>query len=300
MSSPRKWLKEDVRMSRGRTPSASRGRTLRAFVSQRLAEAVEEIFGAFERTIAEYEEDVCRLREENVRQRRTLTALLQPQDFQQLLVPEVEVSSVKQEWSPSLVQEEPEPTHIKEEEEELWSSQEEEQLQGVEEEAYITRFPFTPVPVKNENDEEEVQSSQLHQSQTVEEASSSTEQMKIEAVGEDCGLSQPARNLNPAANLQPTSDGEFLSSHCCETDIEDNEDKWKETSSRISTLQNDKLLNDKRSDNVEKPFTCSVCSKKFTVKGNLQTHMRGHTEPPTFELAECETTMGQVLWTSGW
>ncbi|XP_031155991.2 zinc finger protein 2-like [Sander lucioperca] len=54
--------------------------------------------------------------------------------------------------------------HIKEEQEDLWSSQEGEQLQELER-ADITKFPFTPVPVKSE-DEEEAQSSQLHQRQT--------------------------------------------------------------------------------------------------------------------------------------
>lgn len=44
---------------------------LRAFVSQRLTAAVEEIIGAFERTISEYEEEIDR-------QRRLLEAGRQP------------------------------------------------------------------------------------------------------------------------------------------------------------------------------------------------------------------------------
>ncbi|XP_078146650.1 uncharacterized protein LOC139932499 [Centroberyx gerrardi] len=148
---------------------------LRASVKQRLTAAVEEIFGLFERTIAEYEEEIDR-------QRRLLEDVLKPEiqinkaDGPQLFA----VPHEQQDWSPSL------------EQEELWTSQEGEQLQGPEE-ADITEFPFTPVPVKSEDDEETPQSSQLHQSQTEENreaeplASSSTEQMKTEDDGEDCG-----------------------------------------------------------------------------------------------------------------
>ncbi|XP_078146342.1 uncharacterized protein LOC139921417 [Centroberyx gerrardi] len=117
---------------------------LRASVKQRLTAAVEEIFGLFERTIAEYEEEIDR-------QRRLLEDVLKPEiqinkaDAPQLLVSEEEVPPEQQDWSPSLDQEDPEPPHIKEEQEELWTSQEGEQLQGPEE-ADITEFPFTPVP----------------------------------------------------------------------------------------------------------------------------------------------------------
>ncbi|XP_032363686.1 golgin subfamily A member 6-like protein 7 [Etheostoma spectabile] len=143
---------------------------LRALVEQRLTAAAEEIFGLFERTIAEYEEELCRSKEENERQRELLDAVFNPQlrvhraDVQQLWVvkevvpPEQQEcsSSVdQQEYSYNVDQQEPEaPPHIKEEQEELWSSQEEEQLLGLEE-SDITKFPFTPVPVKSEDDVEE-------------------------------------------------------------------------------------------------------------------------------------------------
>lgn len=45
---------------------------LREFVNQRLAAAAEEIFELYERTIAEYEEEVCR-------QRKLLDAILNPE-----------------------------------------------------------------------------------------------------------------------------------------------------------------------------------------------------------------------------
>ena len=49
---------------------------LRALVKQRLTAAE---FEQFERTIAEYEEEVCRLREDNERLHKLLDAVLKPQ-----------------------------------------------------------------------------------------------------------------------------------------------------------------------------------------------------------------------------
>ena len=50
----------------------SKVQTLRVVVKQRLTAAAEEIFELFERTIAEYEEELCR-------HRKLLDAVLQPQ-----------------------------------------------------------------------------------------------------------------------------------------------------------------------------------------------------------------------------
>ena len=50
----------------------SKVQTLRVFVKQRLTAAAEEIFELFERTISEYEEELCR-------HRKLLDAVLQPQ-----------------------------------------------------------------------------------------------------------------------------------------------------------------------------------------------------------------------------
>ncbi|XP_059205768.1 glutamic acid-rich protein-like isoform X2 [Centropristis striata] len=179
----------------------SKVQTVRALVEQRLTAAAEEIFGLFERTIAEYEEQLCRSKEKNERQQKLLDAVFNPQpnlhraDVQQLLVVKEEFPSEQQERSCSLDedQEDPEPPHIKEEQEEPWTSQQGEQLQGLEE-ADITKFTFTPVPVKSEEDEEKPQSSQLHQTQT--------EQMETEADGEDCGGPEPDRNSDPDPQVQ--------------------------------------------------------------------------------------------------
>ncbi|KAF1389909.1 hypothetical protein PFLUV_G00052470 [Perca fluviatilis] len=132
---------------------------LRALVEQRLTAAAEEIFGLFERTIAEYEEELCRSKEENERQRELLDAVFNPQlRLHRAALPPDDKSKIvikeeQQECSSTVDQQEPKPPpHIKEEQEERRSSQEGEQLQGLEK-ADITKFPFTPVPVKSEDDE---------------------------------------------------------------------------------------------------------------------------------------------------
>ena len=135
----------------------------------------------------------------------------------------------------SLDQEEPEPPRIKEEQEELWTSQEGEKLQGLEE-ADITKFTFTPVPVKSEDDEEKPQSSQLHQRQT--------EQMETEADGENCGGSEPAKNSHPDRHLQPDSDEKTSDSSEPDTDDSDFWTQTRQSQSDLNSMKNKGSEND--------------------------------------------------------
>ena len=50
--------------------------SLRALVNERLTAAAEEIFALVERTIAEYEEELCRCKEENQRKQQLLEKAL--------------------------------------------------------------------------------------------------------------------------------------------------------------------------------------------------------------------------------
>lgn len=61
------------------TLNMSKVEMFRLFATQRLTAAAEEIFGLFERTAAEYEEQLHRSKQENEKQRKLLEAVLRPE-----------------------------------------------------------------------------------------------------------------------------------------------------------------------------------------------------------------------------
>ncbi|XP_061528688.1 uncharacterized protein LOC133400248 [Phycodurus eques] len=144
---------------------------LKELVRERLIAAADEIFRLFERTIASYEEQLCRAREESERHRRQLEAdcnnqvVMRNEDVQPLIGRQEEPSFQQKAGSSSLDWDDAQRPHVKEEEEE-----EERQTSRVkeekdpepphvkeEEEGFdISDLPLTGVSMQNEDEAPEL------------------------------------------------------------------------------------------------------------------------------------------------
>ncbi|XP_034015593.1 uncharacterized protein LOC117500912 [Thalassophryne amazonica] len=232
----------------------SQVRLLRTLLKQRLAAAAdddEEVFVLFERTIAEYEEEIGRLKEENKRL-KVLDAVFWPDvclyraDTQQLLVNKEDIVPEQQERNLSLDQEDSKPPNVKQEHEKPWTSWEEKQPSLLKE-ADFTKFHFTAVPVKIENNDENLDSLQFYQSKTDYSAEAepvacnSTDHriLKMEAGIEDCEELQPARISDPYLHLQIDTDDRSSDSSEPETDDSYEGNQTEEPHSGLNCLTND-------------------------------------------------------------
>ncbi|XP_077420525.1 uncharacterized protein LOC144050803 isoform X4 [Vanacampus margaritifer] len=228
---------------------------LRTLLNQRLSAAVDEILVVFQRTITQYEEELCRTKEENVRQRQLLDAVYKPQAVlnSHIAGNQEDLHPKQHDWSSRAKQEEPEPSSIKVEEEGHIITQETEQLQ-------VLKFSVICVPVKSERYEEDSQSEENKRAEPT--SSSSSQHMATEGDGG----SEADRCLPPLSDhgdtTSDTSDEHAKGDKACHTDESHLTcPQCGKTFTRKSSLKKHTMIH-----KGEKPFMCSFCGKGFSQK----------------------------------
>ncbi|XP_061786055.2 uncharacterized protein [Nerophis lumbriciformis] len=237
---------------------------LKELVIERLMVAADDIFALFEQTIASYEEERSRTRQE--RQQLAELKMLDVDDVQQLINCREERSTQSQGISFTQEQEDLRPSDVKKEEKEFWITQEGKCVLGPEE-ADPTELQLIGVSVKIEDQPPEF--SRL--------PSSSSPQHLTTQPDEDHPEGSQADNL-----LAPLSDSDNTTSHCPED--EDCDDTQKPLSIDVVPTDPDNKPSQKKL--TKDQFTCLVCAQSYTYECEFTQHMQTHNKP--FKCSVCD------------
>ncbi|XP_077430002.1 uncharacterized protein LOC144056802 [Vanacampus margaritifer] len=261
---------------------------LRAFVSERLSVAVDEIMMIFEKTIAEYEDELkhhrrlvgaSQLSSKTIDDRGSEAS----QHSQPVLI-SMKMSPVHPEQS--LEQETPLAPYVKEELEEVWKSPILNHCQKSEE---------MKASLANEEAKEKPLSSTMQQRQSVAHrqavspTSSLCEQAKCEPNEEGCGNSDlffhlDVASVKPATNIsQPALENTGNFNNSRNSNDQPFSDSWQSSDPETHL----------GSHNQVKFYKCTDCGKIFKYNHNLQRHMSCHTGEKPFGCIECGRKFNQ-------
>ncbi|XP_032393889.1 gastrula zinc finger protein XlCGF57.1 [Etheostoma spectabile] len=289
----------------------SKVQMLNALVKQRLTAAVEEIFGLFERTIAEYEEERCRSKEENERQRKLLDAVFNPKlqlrrtDVHQLSASkDIERSSLQGLEGADITKL---PLNLQQHtENQIGDSSE--PAPGDSGGCRVTRAARSglkslekdDVPVSDTRRRtgwKQFSCSKCTKSFIVK--SSLKRHMTTHIVGkplEDCEGPEPARNLDPDRHPEPKTDDKTGDSSEPETDDSYEWKNTREAQSGLNSLEKNGVHVCHSSCSrpaCQKPFICSECGRRFGCKSHLKGHMIIHTGQKPFSCSVCKKSFAR-------
>ncbi|XP_055083984.1 zinc finger and SCAN domain-containing protein 2-like [Periophthalmus magnuspinnatus] len=282
----------------------SKVQRLTALVEERLTAVVEDIYVLFERIIAEYEEELCRSKQENERNQRLLESTLSPQSPRVVLTRAgVHMSSL----SPGLSQKQeiPETPQIKEEPEEQHVKQEEEELQVSVPDGCV-KTEESSLLQKKETDHREDISSQTHvhreDTQGKDIGSQTHVHLKTEEDTEHSSDTNSDEDWSApigssAAEMETDADGDHYSQvqiRAKSTTAPNSSlsPKYKSAPETRATVDNGDVSGTAEGT-VEKKHQCSVCKKRFGLKIGLITHFRIHTGEKPYSCSVCEKAFNQ-------
>ncbi|XP_041758379.1 uncharacterized protein LOC121586027 [Coregonus clupeaformis] len=293
-------------------------KSLRMFLNRRLTAAVDELFGAVEitiaeyqqescrskkekdRTIAEYQEQVSRAKEENARLQRLLDVVLKPEiklqrleDLQQLTlsISEEEVAPVQQHCRQE------DPSQIKEEQEELWViSQGGEQLQGMDydtddtDDSADTKAFISTARVKGDYNQNPSQSSHLYRILTQREENTERDELpstttQIEQIKTEYysnSDSQPPSAVNSDWSATQSESDESVDR--LESKGPPLKSKRTQTKAGPSFHVCTKVRESTELSHLKSPILnntvrrCRICAKPFITKESLVIHAHRHTK----------------------
>ncbi|XP_077390264.1 uncharacterized protein LOC144026951 isoform X2 [Festucalex cinctus] len=248
----------------------------RLLLKQLLSTTVRQIIELFDRTIVEYEEELCRTKEENERrQRELLHAVLMPR----VRLPRADVLKV---WQPA------ERLHIKKEDG-VWRSQIGEQ--ALKEPAYVNMLPLTGV----KSEDGEAQSSELRRRQSEENLSRRATTEGEEGSQLQAGDVAPLPAMDEMMECSSSLKQEAEPLHFRKEDVASRQDADElqglrhseddDMQERRKTKMNSKGQTTRHADN--KRFRCSQCGKTYASKTGLKIHTRTHAEEKPFGCTVC-------------